>query len=198
LRHHCLLLLFAIAIALPLAADTATAASTPTGTDPMSTKTLHDFRVRTIEGKDQALSAYKGQVLLVVNTASRCGFTPQYEGLERLHSEYRERGFRVLGFPANDFMGQEPGTNAEIQSFCSTNYKISFPMYEKISVKGKKIAPLYQWLTKESAFPGDISWNFNKFLVGPDGRVVARFGSSTKPESEEVRAAIERLLPAQR
>ena len=164
----------------------------------MSTTTFHDFTVRTIDGREQSLSAYKGQVVLVVNTASRCGFTPQYEGLEEIHRRYRDRGFQVLGFPANDFLGQEPGSNAEIQEFCSMRFKVTFPMYEKISVKGKKIAPLYQWLTKDSAFPGDITWNFNKFLIGPDGRVVARFGSSTKPESDEIREAIEALLPAAR
>lgn len=164
----------------------------------MSTTTFHDFTVRTIDGHDQALSAFKGEVLLVVNTASRCGFTPQYEGLEAIHREFRERGFQVLGFPTNDFMGQEPGTNAEIQAFCSTRFAVTFPMFEKINVKGKKIAPVYAWLTKDSALPGDISWNFNKFVIGPDGRVVARFGSSTTPEGDEIRDAIERLLPAVR
>ena len=162
----------------------------------MSPTTFHDFTVRTLDGREQALSVYRGQVLLVVNTASRCGFTPQYEGLEAIHREYRERGFQVLGFPANDFMAQEPGTNAEIREFCSTRFHVTFPMYEKISVKGRRIAPVYRWLTKDSGFPGEISWNFNKFLIGPDGRVLARFGSSTAPESEQVRQAVEKALPA--
>lgn len=168
------------------------------GARPVTTHSFHDFTVRTIEGHDQALSVYKGQVVLVVNTASRCGFTPQYEGLEALHREYHARGFQVLGFPANDFLGQEPGTNAEIRRFCRDHYEVTFPMYEKIHVKGRHIAPVYAWLTKESAFPGGITWNFNKFLIGPDGRVVARFGTSTTPQSAEIRDAIERLLPAQR
>ena len=168
---------------------------TTSGSHAMSEKTFHDFTVRTIDGREQPLSAYKGRVLLVVNTASRCGFTPQYEGLEALQREFHERGFDVLGFPANDFMGQEPGSNAEIQEFCSTRFHVSFPMFEKVSVKGKRIAPVYAWLTKDSTHPGEISWNFNKFLVGPDGRVVARFGSSTKPESDEIREAIGELLP---
>jgi glutathione peroxidase len=164
----------------------------------VATTTFHDFNVRTIDGREQSLAAYRGQVLLVVNTASRCGFTPQYEGLEALHREYRGRGFQVLGFPANDFMGQEPGTNAEIQAFCSAYFQVTFPLFEKISVKGRQIAPVYAWLTKESEFPGAIRWNFNKFLVGPDGSVIARFGSTTKPDSDKLRDAIEKLLPAAR
>ena len=164
----------------------------------MATTTFHDFTVRTIDGREQSLALYRGQVLLVVNTASRCGFTPQYEGLEALHRAYHERGFQVLGFPANDFMGQEPGTNAEIQAFCSAYFQVTFPLFEKLSVRGKRIAPVYAWLTKESAFPGAIRWNFTKFLVGPDGRVIARFGSSTKPDSDKIRDAIEKLLPAAR
>ena len=190
----CGLMAGATIVLLSVAAAPKAPAPAP-GDRPMTETTFHDFSVRTIDGRDQPLSAYKGRVLLVVNTASRCGFTPQYEGLEALQREFHERGFDVLGFPANDFMGQEPGSNAEIQEFCSTRFHVTFPMFEKISVKGKGIAPVYTWLTKQSSHPGDISWNFNKFLIGPDGRVVARFGSSTKPESAELRRAIEELLP---
>lgn len=155
-----------------------------------------DFSVRTAAGGTQALGEYRGRVLLLVNTASRCGFTPQYESLEKLYQRYEERGLTVLGFPANDFLGQEPGTDAEIQSFCRLNYGVTFPVFAKIHVKGKGIDPLYAWLTKRSPFPGNISWNFNKFLVAPDGRVVARWGSRTDPLDDEVTSAIEALLPA--
>lgn len=160
------------------------------------TRTLHDFTVRTIDGKDRALALYKGRTLLVVNTASRCGFTSQYAGLEALAEKYRARGFEVLAFPANNFMGQEPGTDAEIAQFCELNYRTSFPLFSKISVRGKDIAPLYAWLTKESGFTGDIGWNFTKFLVGPDGRVVARFDSRTDPRDPKLVAALEAALPA--
>jgi glutathione peroxidase len=158
-------------------------------TDPFS------FKVTDIDGKPRDLAQYRGKAVLIVNTASRCGFTPQYEGLEALYDRYRARGFEVLAFPANDFMGQEPGTNDEIKTFCATRFKTSFPLFAKVSVKGKEMAPLYQWLTTSSPFPGDIPWNFTKFLVAPDGRVVARFGPRTKPEDAEVIAALEPILP---
>jgi glutathione peroxidase len=159
-------------------------------------RTVHDFRARLNDGTETALSRWRGKVVLIVNTASRCGFTPQYEGLEAIAERYRARGFEVLAFPANDFLGQEPGTDEQIATFCATRYHTSFPLFAKVSVKGKRIHPLYAYLTRESAFPGDIGWNFTKFLVGPDGRVAARFDSRVKPESDEVTAAIERLLPA--
>jgi len=172
-----------------------TAGAAPgTGSKP-APRTVHDFSAVTIDGADQPLSAYKGKVLLIVNTASKCGYTPQYEGLEALYRKYRERGFVVLGFPANNFMGQEPGTNAEIKTFCSTKYQTTFPLFSKISVKGKAIHPLYAYLTRDSGFKGDVSWNFNKFLVGPDGRVVARFGSGTDPMAKELTAKLEAILP---
>ena len=177
------------------APQTFASAGKPAGGAPMS-HTIHDFKVRAIDGKDVALSQYKGKVLLVVNTASRCGFTPQYKSLEALYERYRGRGFEVLGFPANNFMGQEPGTDAEIAKFCSLNYDVSFPLFSKISVKGKDIAPLYAWLTKQSGHPGDIGWNFTKFLVGPDGRVIARFDSRTDPLSKDVTDALEAQLAA--
>jgi len=169
-------------------------AAAPPQEGPMTTRSVYDFTVRTIEGRERSLGDYRGQVLLVVNTASRCGFTPQYASLEKLHREYHDRGFEVLAFPANDFMNQEPGSNEEIRSFCSTRFGATFPLFAKISVKGRDIAPLYDHLTRESAFPGAIGWNFTKFLVGRDGRVVARFDPITDPVDRKVTAAIERAL----
>ena len=157
--------------------------------------TAHDFTFKTIDGKDLALKSLAGKAVLVVNTASECGYTPQYEGLEALYRKYRDRGFVALGFPANNFMGQEPGSNAEIKAFCSTKFQTTFPLFAKISVKGKEIHPLYGYLTRDSGFKGDVSWNFNKFLVGPDGKVVARFGSGTDPLAKELTTKLEELLP---
>jgi glutathione peroxidase len=155
---------------------------------------LYDFTVRTIDGTEQSLAHYRGKTLLIVNTASKCGFTPQYESLERLYETYHDRGFEVLAFPANNFGAQEPGTNAQIQQFCSTKYATTFPLFAKISVRGSKMAPLYTWLTHESGFPGDIPWNFAKFLVGPDGRVVARFGPRIDPMDRDVTSRLEATL----
>lgn len=160
-----------------------------------ATKTVYDFKEKTIDGKEVSLSDYKEKALLIVNTASRCGFTPQYKGLEALYAKYKSKGFEVLAFPANNFMGQEPGTNEEIKQFCLLKYKTEFPLFSKISVKGKDIDPLYQYLTTESGFNGDISWNFNKFIVDPNGKVVARFGSKTSPEDPELVSKIEEILP---
>lgn len=160
-------------------------------------KTVYDFTLNDIDGKPVSLSAYKGKVLLVVNVASRCGFTKQYAGLEALYKKYQDRGLVVLGFPANNFMGQEPGTEAEIKAFCSTTYGVTFPMFSKISVKGKDQHPLYAFLTSKETNPehhGAISWNFNKFLIGRDGAVVNRFGSRTAPEDKELLEAIEKTL----
>ena len=154
---------------------------------------VYDFTVNTIEGKSQSLSIYKGKVLLIVNTASKCGFTGQYAGLQALYEKDQGRGLVVLGFPANDFLGQEPGSNEEIQQFCSTRFNVTFPMFEKISVKGKSIHPLYAWLTSDPN-GAPVSWNFNKFLIGRDGKVITHFGSRTKPDSEELAAAIDRAL----
>lgn len=156
---------------------------------------LYDFKVQTIDGKSASLSDYKGKALLIVNTASRCGFTPQYEGLEKLYLAYQDKGLEILGFPANNFMGQEPGSNEEIKKFCNLKYKVTFPMFSKISVKGKDIHPLYQYLTQESGLKGDISWNFNKFLVSPEGKVLARFGSRVDPLSKELIGKLEPALP---
>ncbi|MBF0504901.1 MAG: glutathione peroxidase [Candidatus Omnitrophica bacterium] len=148
---------------------------------PSGVGSVYDFKVKTIEGSEKSLGDYKGKVLLIVNTASRCGFTPQYTGLEKLYERYKDRGFIVLAFPANDFMGQEPGDNGAIKQFCELTYRTSFPLFSKISVRGAQMAPLYQYLTTASGFQGNISWNFNKFLINRKGQVIARFGSKTDP-----------------
>src|SRR5580704_11720219 len=156
-----------------------------------------DFTLNSIDGKPAPLSQYQGKVVLIVNVASKCGFTPQYTGLEKVYEKYKDQGFVILGFPANNFGGQEPGTNEEIKTFCSSKYMVTFPMYAKISVKGADIHPLYQFLTDKTTNPttsGDIKWNFTKFLVGKDGKVIARFESAVTPESPEVTAAIEKAL----
>ena len=160
----------------------------------MESKTVHSFTMKTIDGGKKPLADYKGKLLLIVNVASKCGFTPQYAGLEQLYEKYKYRGLVVLGFPANNFMWQEPGSDAEIKSFCSLKYGVSFPMFSKISVKGSDIDPLYVYLTQSADFNGEISWNFNKFLIGPDGRVLARFGSKTEPLSKELTEKIEAAL----
>lgn len=160
-------------------------------------KSILDFTMRDIDGKDVKLKKYKGNVLLVVNVASKCGYTPQYEGLQAIYEKYQSQGFYVLGFPANNFGGQEPGQNEEIKEFCQSKYKVKFPMFAKISVKGDDQDALYQFLTSKETnpnFAGDISWNFNKFLVDGDGKVVARFSSKDTPESESVTSAIEKYL----
>lgn len=143
------------------------------------------------------LANFQGKVMLIVNVASKCGFTPQYEGLEAVYEKYKDQGFVIVGFPANNFMAQEPGTNEEIKTFCSTKYNVKFPLYSKISVKGDDKAPLYQFLTDQAANPktgGEIKWNFTKFLVDRNGKIVARFESPVKPESPEVTSAIEKAL----
>lgn len=156
---------------------------------------LYSFKVHTIDGREVSLGDYAGQTLLIVNTASKCGYTPQYAGLQTLYEKYKDSGFTVLGFPANNFRGQEPGTNEEIKKFCSLRYNVTFPLFSKISVKGDDIAPLYQYLTTESGFNGDIAWNFNKFLISPEGRVVARFDSKVTPDSKELISQLEKQLP---
>ena len=183
-------MILALAIGLAVAAFAQEGAPMPS---------LYDFTLKDIDGRDRSLAEFKGQVLLLVNVASKCGFTKQYAGLEKLYQAYKDRGFVVLGFPANNFMGQEPGTEAEIKSFCSLNYGVTFPMFSKISVKGKTIHPLYAYLTDEELHPGSggaVGWNFNKFLVGRDGKVLAHYGSRTAPEDPELAAAIEAALQA--
>ncbi|MCX5736942.1 MAG: glutathione peroxidase [Proteobacteria bacterium] len=159
--------------------------------------TLHDFSARTIFGEDKALHDYKGEVVVVVNVASKCGLTPQYKGLEKLFEIYHARDLEVLGFPCNQFAGQEPGTDAEVQEFCTLTYGVSFPLFSKIDVNGASRHPLYAWLTTQDAKPegaGDIKWNFGKFVVGRDGKVVARFAPPTAPDDPAFIAAIEKAL----
>ncbi|BCG57826.1 glutathione peroxidase [Paenibacillus sp. URB8-2] len=149
---------------------------------------VYDYQANTLRGQEESLSKYEGKVLLIVNTASKCGFTPQYEGLQKLYEKFKDRGFEVLGFPSNQFASQEPGSSAEIQEFCQLNYGVSFPMYEKIDVNGDNAHPLYKYLTKEA--PGalgskSVKWNFTKFLVDSEGRVLKRFAPTTTPESIE-------------
>lgn len=149
--------------------------------------------VKDAQGNDVALSGYKGNVMLIVNVASKCGFTPQYAGLEKLYETYKDKGFTILAFPCNQFGWQEPGSMEQIQNFCSTTYGVTFPIMEKIEVKGKKQSPLYAQLTK-TAPEGDISWNFEKFLIGKDGTVIGRYKSKVTPESAELVGAIEQAL----
>ena len=157
---------------------------------------VHDFKVKTIDGKEASLADYKGKVLLIVNTASQCGYTPQYAGLEALYEKYRQRGFTVLGFPSNDFGAQEPGSNAEIKKFCELRYKTTFPLFSKIPVKGPDADPLYKYLTGlPGKQGGEITWNFNKFLIAPDGKVIEHFDSRVEPMSPELTAKLEQVLP---
>jgi glutathione peroxidase len=153
---------------------------------------IYDYTLNSIDGGAAPLSAYKGKVLLLVNVASKCGFTPQYKELEAVYEKYKDQGLVVAGFPANNFGAQEPGTNEEIKTFCTRKYSVTFPMYSKISVKGSDIAPLYEYLTKSTG--GDIKWNFTKFLIGKDGTIIARFESPVKPDDPKVTAAIEKAL----
>jgi glutathione peroxidase len=158
---------------------------------------VYEFTMNSIDGQPMPLAKFEGKVMLIVNVASKCGFTPQYEGLEAVYEKYKDQGLVIVGFPANNFMAQEPGTNEEIKTFCSTKYNVKFPLYSKISVKGDDKAPLYQFLTDTSANPktgGEIKWNFTKFLVDRNGKVIARFESPVKPDSPEVTAAIEKAL----
>lgn len=166
-----------------------------TATLPVHAVELAAIPFKTIDGKETSLADYKGKVVLIVNTASKCGLTPQYEALEALQKKYGAKGFTVIGFPCNDFANQEPGTAGEIQAFCTTKFDVTFPLMEKIHVKGPEQHPLYQALTgKDGAFPGDVAWNFGKFLIGRDGKPVIRFEPRQKPDSKEVVGAIEKAL----
>jgi glutathione peroxidase len=160
---------------------------------------IYEFTMKRIDGTTAPLSDYKGKVLLIVNVASKCGFTGQYAGLQKLFETYKDRGLVVMGFPANDFLFQEPGTNKEINEFCSLKYHVTFPMFEKITVAGGKCHPLYKYLTDKATNPefgGKITWNFNKFLISRDGRILARFGSRTAPEDKDLISAIDAALKA--
>lgn len=159
---------------------------------------LYDIPLKDIDGKDTSLKAYKGKVLLIVNVASQCGYTRQYKPLQEIYTKYKDQGFAVLGFPSNDFGGQEPGTNEQIKEFCSSKFNADFPMFDKVGVKpGATQHPLYAALTgKDSAHPGPVTWNFGKFLVARDGKLIARFGSKDEPDSPQVTKAIEDALKA--
>jgi glutathione peroxidase len=162
-----------------------------------SAQSLYDIKLKDIDGKDTSLAAYKGKAVLIVNVASKCGYTKQYSGLEATYQKYKDQGFVVLGFPCNQFGGQEPGTNEDIKQFCSSKYSVTFPLFDKLEVNGANRHPLYVALAgKDSPFPGDIKWNFNKFLVGKDGKIVKRFDSKVAPESEELTKAVEAALAA--
>ncbi|MDQ1558041.1 MAG: glutathione peroxidase [Pyrinomonadaceae bacterium] len=163
----------------------------------VTAKSVYDFTLKNSKGKDVKLEEFRGQVVMLVNVASKCGYTPQYEGLEKIYKQYKDRGFTILGLPANNFGAQEPGTDEEIQEFCRLNYGVTFPVFSKISVKGDDKHPLYKYLTEKESnldFAGEIKWNFNKFLVGRDGRILARFDSGDKPEDAKVTQAIEQAL----
>ena len=171
----------------------------PSPAAPPPEKNVYEFTMKDIDGKDVKLDAYKGKVVMIVNTASKCGYTPQYEGLQALYDKYKDKGLVIIGFPANNFMGQEPGTEAEIKEFCTLKYKVTFPMFAKISVKGEDQHPLYNFLTNKATnpdFAGDVSWNFNKFLIDRSGKVVARFGSKDVPQAENIVTAVEKYLEA--
>jgi glutathione peroxidase len=162
-----------------------------------SASSVHEFTLNSIDGKPAALSAYKGKVLLLVNVASKCGYTPQYAGLQSLYAKYKDKGLVIIGVPANNFGGQEPGTNEEIKSFCTRTYNVSFPVMAKVSVKGSDATPLYQYLTDKATNPsvgGDVRWNFTKFLVGKDGKPLQRFEPGVTPDSPELAMAIEKAL----
>lgn len=170
----------------PLAAATLLAASS-----------VHEFSLKSIDGKPAPLSAYQGKVMLLVNVASKCGYTPQYAGLQKLYERYKDRGLVIVGVPANNFGGQEPGTDEEIKTFCTRTYNVTFPMLSKVSVKGEDQTPLYQYLTSAAANPataGDVKWNFTKFLVNKQGKVIGRFESKVKPDAPELTSAIDQAL----
>lgn len=168
-----------------------------TGTMLTPPTTLYDFSVNTLENKPTSLGEYKGKVALVVNVASQCGYTPQYKQLQELYATYQSKGFTVLGFPSNDFGEQEPGTSTEIREFCTSNFGVTFPMFEKIQVKGQQKHPLYAWLVAgggNQALAGDIPWNFEKFLINKNGEVIARFNYKVAPDAPEVVDAIRKAL----
>lgn len=160
-------------------------------------ESLYDIKLKDIDGKDTSLAAYKGKAVLIVNVASKCGYTRQYSGLESLYEKYKDKGLVVLGFPCNQFGGQEPGSNEEIKQFCTSKFNVTFPMFDKIDVNGAKRHPLYVKLAgSDSPFPGDIKWNFNKFLISKDGKILHRFDSKVTPESDEMAKAVEAALAA--
>ncbi len=171
----------------------------PTPTTPPPQRSVYEFSMKDIDGNDVSLDTYRGKVVMIVNVASKCGYTSQYEGLEAIYDRFKDRGFVVLGFPANNFLGQEPGTEEDIKEFCRLTYGVSFPMFSKISVTGADQHPLFTLLTSKQSNPefgGDITWNFNKFLLDRSGKIVARFATKEVPDSEAITSEIEKYLAA--
>lgn len=182
----------ALSAGLSMAADTP--ATRPSMPAMPSATSVYDFTMKNIDGQPTPLAQYKGKTLLIVNVASKCGYTKQYAELEKLYEQYKDKGLVILGFPANNFKGQEPGSDEQIKQFCTANYGVTFPMFSKISVKGEDMHPLYQYLTTSATPPGDIGWNFEKFVIAPDGTIVARFKSKVTPESDDVKQAIQTAM----
>lgn len=191
------LLIMGFTLFMGILAMTACNSTSAAPTTPLAEKSLYDFTMKDIDKQDVKLEQYKGKVLLIVNVASQCGYTPQYQGLQKIYAQYKDQGFTILGFPANNFGEQEPGSNEEIKTFCTTKYQVAFPIFSKISVVGGDKHPFYRFLTEKATdpeFAGDISWNFNKFLVDKTGKIVARFDSDVTPESATLTSAIEKAL----
>lgn len=165
-------------------------------TQPATTQatSIYEFAIKDIDGKEVRLADFKGKAVLIVNVASKCGYTKQYADLEKLYEQYKDKGLVILGFPANNFMGQEPGTDEEIKQFCTSKYNVTFPMFSKISVKGEDKHPLYQYLTAAASPAGEVGWNFEKFLISPDGQIIGRYKSGVKPMSEELVGAIQAAI----
>ncbi len=198
MRKLLILLLPAVLVAVVLAV--AAKESTPPSSNSQEASVANamtdhrQIEFNTIDGAKTNLAAFSGKVVLAVNVASKCGYTPQYTGLEQLYKKYKDQGLVVVGFPANNFGGQEPGTNEEIKKFCVTNFNVTFPMMAKVSVKGDDIHPLFGYLTKESSLPGEIQWNFSKFLLDQNGKLIARWPSKVEPTSIEITSKIEEML----
>lgn len=191
--------LFALGAMLPVACAAKAPAKPKTAkSKPSKPMSITDFKLPALDGKTIDFAQFKGHPILIVNTASKCGYTPQYTALQQLQEKYAKAGLVVLGFPANNFGGQEPGTDAQIGEFCQKNYGVTFQMFSKVSVKGADQAPLFRYLTQEAnpALKGDIGWNFEKFLIGRDGQLVARFKSNVKPDAPELTSAVEQQLAA--
>jgi len=166
-------------------------------TDHLEKRHLYEFSMKTIEGEERELSFYRGKVLMIVNVASKCGLTPQYADLQRLYETHKNRGFEILAFPANDFLGQEPGSDEDIKEFCSVNYDVTFDLFSKISVTGNEQHPLYRFITQNSSVPGDISWNFQKYLVDRNGTIIAKYSPRTKPFEKDLVATLNELLASE-
>ena len=193
MTHTVFIVGLAVLVAVVVTACRASAAEVPA----TGAKSPLEFTLKANDGSDFPLSKLSGKVVLLVNTASKCGYTKQYAGLQKLFLTYGERGLVVVGIPSNDFLSQEPGTDSDIKDFCQRNFGVTFPLMAKVPVKGDAQAPLYRYLTVESPFPGKISWNFNKFLIGRDGQLLGRYGSNTAPDDEGLKKALEAALAAQ-